>query len=282
MNHAQNFFEQFGVEENQDSVASLVYKCSRGSDEEKCKELRRKIEREKKTLFVIVHDEAHHSASYSGRSHDYINSKPFRTRRNVLVLFVSATPYNLQTCQSQVPTQNEVQWHHDEKERSESLYYGIQQYRERDESHTSGVIRGDSSFEARAARIEKRRKRSEDPRVKSLAIQSRVDALTSEYKVAMRMVATKATEPGRCIDNSDLTCGSETVKIMRTLIDGWRPDGTGIMVLLRVLKISDGKRLAKALRAERERLASADCAPRSRASRVAARTSARAPTLSCV
>ena len=84
------------------SAASFVYKPSENGAEERARALRARIEAEPRTLFLFIHDEAHWQATRDGTAGQIINHDVLRLSRNVLTLFVSATPYNLQTQSSQV------------------------------------------------------------------------------------------------------------------------------------------------------------------------------------
>jgi hypothetical protein len=63
--------------------------------------IKKLIKEERETLFLIVHDEAHWSPT-KNRAGSRINHEDLRCSANVHTLFVSATPYNLLTCDSQV------------------------------------------------------------------------------------------------------------------------------------------------------------------------------------
>ena len=103
--------------------------CKRGSaDEARFQQLRKRIRSEPATLFLVVQDEAHHSATFSGAAHMFMNNATVRASPNVAILRVSATPYNLQTVLAQTPLANEVSWG------DTGAYYGLSEYR----GHASG------------------------------------------------------------------------------------------------------------------------------------------------
>ena len=97
-------------------------------------ELHRRIRANKDTLFLLIVDEAHSWSGVAGKSayDKFVNGPfdadgPMRLAENAITLFVSATPYNLQTGNSQVPVDNE----HDmlgEDEPGGVSYYGLNKY----------------------------------------------------------------------------------------------------------------------------------------------------------
>ena len=78
-----------------------------------------RIKKEPATLFLVIQDEAHHSATFSGAANEFMNDSTVRTSPNVVILRVSATPYNLQTALAQTPLENEIHWG------DRGSYYGI-------------------------------------------------------------------------------------------------------------------------------------------------------------
>ena len=87
-------------------------------------------------------------ATVKGKASELVNNKHLRLGRNVATCFVSATPYSLQTAQSQVPLRNEVHWFECEDAASTSGYYGILQYQEAArQKQTTGTVGADEQFE---------------------------------------------------------------------------------------------------------------------------------------
>ena len=126
---AGDFMPSLGpeLETVEDHVIKLH--CKRGSaDEARFQQLRKRIRSEPATLFLVVQDEAHHSATFSGAAHMFSNNATVRASPNVAILRVSATPYNLQTVLAQTPLANEVSWG------DTGAYYGLSEYR----GHASG------------------------------------------------------------------------------------------------------------------------------------------------
>jgi hypothetical protein len=72
-----------------------------------------KIDANPNTLFLVIHDEAHYEATKGGGADLFINHPATRKNPNVVTLFVSATPYNLVTADSQVPESNIHKWKYD-------------------------------------------------------------------------------------------------------------------------------------------------------------------------
>ena len=101
--------------------------------ESKCNKLReewiQKIKRSPSTLFLVVHDEAHYEATKGGGADKFVNHDVVRESPNVITLFVSATPYNLLTADSQIPVDNIHAWKYDESSvqgASDVKYFGLQ------------------------------------------------------------------------------------------------------------------------------------------------------------
>ena len=94
--------------------------CKTGSaDKARFKAMDERIKKEPATLFLVIQDEAHHSATFSGAANEFMNDSTVRTSPNVVILRVSATPYNLQTALAQTPLENEIHWG------DRGSYYGI-------------------------------------------------------------------------------------------------------------------------------------------------------------
>ena len=93
----------------------------------KCKRWISAIEHNPRTLFLVVHDEAHYEATAGGGADRFINDDVVRTSPNVITLFVSATPYNLLTTDSQIPLCNIHTWQNDGGDADDTgwMYYGL-------------------------------------------------------------------------------------------------------------------------------------------------------------
>ena len=127
--------------------ACVAKLSSGGPDAARFRRFIARVIAEPTTLFLLVHDEAHHSASFGGKAHQFVNDPAIRLAPNVVTLSVSATPYNLVTAGSQIPAAkgripaaNEVHW--DECVAvvaaaasgngggpAPGSYYGVQEYR---------------------------------------------------------------------------------------------------------------------------------------------------------
>jgi hypothetical protein len=141
------------------------------------------------TLVLMIHDEAHYGATAGGAVDLYLNHDALRRKPNVVQLLVSATPYNLQTVTSQIPSRNETDWPRAEAER-DTAYYGLLRYckASQDTNATEGAIRGDEVFEkhckialAHHTTYNPAGRRGKDNREKA----GRRDALIEEYICAM-------------------------------------------------------------------------------------------------
>ena len=116
------------VEEHVIRNAAKGKEIKLGSEAEKVEALRERVNREKDTLFLIVHDEAHFAAvpSNSNLTNRLLNSKDITSAKNVVLLQVSATPYCLLTKNSRVPKNNLVDMVLETQTTDEdSNYYGI-------------------------------------------------------------------------------------------------------------------------------------------------------------
>ena len=169
-----------------------------GRDLPKWQAMVSRIESEPRTLFIVAIDECHWATTSSGQPSDnsdggaldkFINDEHVRNPRsgNVLRLFVSATPYNLQTKFSQIPSENEVSWFEDNTAVSDSSYYGISDFVEKSRSidlrsteDETGFISQDPSFEDAVAK-------SRPTAVREKA-RARADELLYNYKAALATV----------------------------------------------------------------------------------------------
>jgi hypothetical protein len=68
--------------------------------------MEQRIQRERDTLFLLIHDEAHYEATRTDKENTvntFINSKTVLDSSNVLTLLVSVTPYNLVSLNTSIP-----------------------------------------------------------------------------------------------------------------------------------------------------------------------------------
>ena len=100
-----------------------------------------RVQREPKTLFLFIHDEAHWESTKGGVADKHVNDEILRTSSNVFYLAVSATPFNLVTKDSQIPVENEVPWGETDE------YYGQVKFCDMSKYNTfePGSINGTSS-----------------------------------------------------------------------------------------------------------------------------------------
>lgn len=79
-----------------------------------------------RTLFLVVHDEAHWQATEANKN-KYLNDSALVDSANVVVLCVSATPYNLCTRNSRIPKDHVVAWMRTDSDEA-SNYYGLREF----------------------------------------------------------------------------------------------------------------------------------------------------------
>ena len=141
--------------------------------------------------------------------HKFVNANAVRTPEasNVLTLFVSATPYNLQTSKSQVPIANEVDMVREDQS-SPIVYYGLDRYVARtrhvisgasnavQQPQLGGYLAADEAFEIRAAalQLEFAKDHAAFPpgnkaTPNSLRLRARGSALIEEYGYALAEAA---------------------------------------------------------------------------------------------
>jgi hypothetical protein len=213
-----------------------------------------RIKSEQKTLFFFVHDEAHWAATVTKREDDswvsggtdaWVNDEVVRTNKNVITLFVSATPYNLLTKSSQIPEKNVESWFAEDDVASE--YYGLKKYRkktkERAEAPADPAIRDpvppgciitDQEFENSLSYVGNATSRSEE----------RTKLLINHYVSALKVAA----DPDGTPEQSMII----THAMMKDLLTS-TPDGKGKMILIRVLSKDHGRQLATNFKEAREK-----------------------------
>ena len=192
-----------------------------------------------KTLFLVVHDEAHHSATRDQASFELVCSRRLRELPNVRVLFVSATPYNLLTANSQVPPQNEVLW--DDALDEDGAYQGILQMQARSGTNETqavatptsdwlkpGIVTADPNFETKAKTLRAPQDvpLGADTTAAAKREWARLSALRDEYCQAL----TNVVESPDC---REAPAGMTAAACMMRRLCNPREDGTGILVLVR-------------------------------------------------
>ena len=154
--HIQPDMSSSRVEEHVIRNAAKGREIKHGSEAEKVKALRERVNCEKDTLFLIVHDESHFAAVPSNLTDRLLNSKDITPAENVVLLQISATPYCLLTRNSRVPKNNLVDMVLETQSTEEdSNYYGIGKFVEnsklQEESNSTdlkpGVLIDDADFE---------------------------------------------------------------------------------------------------------------------------------------
>ena len=79
-----------------------------GSEAHKMNILKKRILEEKETFFFIVHDEAHYAPLKNNLADFFINDRQIISAPNLILLQVSATPYNLVTQDSRIKKKNRI------------------------------------------------------------------------------------------------------------------------------------------------------------------------------
>ena len=115
-------------------------------------DLKKRVLTEEKTLFFIVHDEAHFAPIQDNLVDGFINDPAIIQAPNVILLQVSATPYCLVTKNSRIPEENVVNWF---SKNDASNYFGIKDFVQNtlqlgemeSDQLEEGTMRVDSTFE---------------------------------------------------------------------------------------------------------------------------------------
>ena len=251
------------VEEHVIRNAAKGREIKHGSEAEKVKALRERVNCEKDTLFLIVHDESHFAAVPSNLTDRLLNSKDITSAENVVLLQVSATPYCLLTRNSRVPKNNLVDMVLETQSTEEdSNYYGIGKFVEnsklQEESNSTdlkpGVLIDDADFENLikttsewSAYVRSLFK----PETKESVVKNTVRF----YGYILQWISAVLAKVQ--LDSSVLKCRlaeflgkSEITSKVLSNING--ENGKGSMVLLRFLKKEDGIYFAKLLREVRD------------------------------
>jgi hypothetical protein len=240
----EKFFSRYGSD-GTGGVGELVYKPAGTGAKAELEQWKERIISEKETLFLFIHDEAHYQATFksgdstwkSGAADKWINDDTIRLSPNVVTLFVSATPYNLLTQNSQVPLDNFECWQSGEDDgppaSGGARYYGLKSYKENPgDGYTAkpGCITDDRDYEEAVGK--RPMPSSADTGVKKVADRKalvRRDVLFDEYAAAMA----KAARPNEQCGDGSFSPSAITQNMMQDLIDV-SEDGKGIMILLRV------------------------------------------------
>ena len=250
------------VEEHVIRNAAKGREIKHGSEAEKVKALRERVNREPDTLFLIVHDEAHFAAVPSNLTDRLLNSKDITSAKNVVLLQVSATPYCLLTRNSRVPKNNLVDMVLETQSTEDSNYYGIGKFVEnsklQEESNSTdlkpGILVDDVDFENLikptsdwSAYVRSLFK----PETKESVVKNTIRF----YGYLLQWISAVLTTVQ--LDSRVLKCRlaeflgkSEMTSKVVANISG--EDGKGSMVLLRFLKKEDGIYFAKLLREVRD------------------------------
>ena len=104
----------------------------------KLNDLLTQIREDDDTLFLIVVDEAHYGTTIKSEFNKFFNDKDMSTRKNLIILQVSATPYSLVTKNSRIPASNRLDWFSEDEE--ENMYYGIKDFIAATENHVLNPV----------------------------------------------------------------------------------------------------------------------------------------------
>lgn len=220
-------------------------------------ELLKQVQSQPKVLFVVTFDQAQFYASPQGVL-DLPYYKEFLEARNVIVLFVTATPYLFQTNCSFVDPNNEVYWSDIRNETdgvsssvvenvhnletNEGTYFGMKEYCESIKwTHQFPLVRQDDAFEKMAVRTSRT---TDDVNLSVL----RCYLLIRHYCAAIMWSAgIKPAEPH---------CTLKTIQIMREIIESpvHNADGSGAMLVIRIPSLELSNLAFESLKNTRDRL----------------------------
>ena len=218
------------------------------------------------TLFLVVHDEAHYEATNGGAADGLINHDVLRYAQNVVTLFVSATPYNLVTQDSQVPEANVVNWEtNDAAAEGTERYFGLKHYEEhrKDADADQGTIK-QGSLCASDAQFNKRVKNLLNGKKDAVSKQSALlRTVISEYVEALKLTDDEHV-PGvvgtcRMFPRNHDCRHSLTERMVRDLVNvpvdtrTGSTLGPGIMIMLRQNKLT-GQQIFDAVIGARNKL----------------------------
>jgi hypothetical protein len=157
----KDFFRMFGEWDSESEFVrgslKLLYRSCQGLQERQSFDtMKQRIKDRPKALFLIILDEAHAGPTKDGQADKFINDDYIRNAKNVVTLFVSATPFNLLSRQSQVPVKNEIRWDDSSGPATPGpTYYGMAEYCKKSvevdknplNKDDEGCIRKDTDFE---------------------------------------------------------------------------------------------------------------------------------------
>jgi len=235
--------------------------------------MEKRITQEQDTLFLVVHDEAHHEANRDPIKkkktavHTFMNSEIILKSKNVVTLLVSATPYNLVSTNSRIPEDNITDWMTSDGEEDKDDYFGLARYAQntlKTPLPNSGYIAADPDFEKRLAKTFKMVQASKPIlRHSQLTCRKatekhklRCEGITNEYICAMKahvdaMQTEGQSKSSACAPDAHTNI-SLTSKIVKDLLNV--KQGRGCMVLVRVTTVELGKTMARRLRKGRNAL----------------------------
>jgi hypothetical protein len=232
--------------------AGRVFKANlKGEPGKLIREVEERIKKKTDVLFLLIHDECHYEATPTGAPNAFLNNDTVLKAENVLMLLVSATPYNLVTLDSRIPPKNVVNWMRNETETGNGEYFGLVQYADRSvrrykdiknsgiSAITTGYIAKDEGFEARCLDKEGSKRRSKNGAKATVSDITRCDLLAKDYAEALQQHTEIAVQEG--VDAYD-----NTQCIVKSLLSD-----RGCMVLVRVTCKDLGKRFAKQIRTGR-------------------------------
>jgi hypothetical protein len=168
---------------------------------------------------LIIQDEAHAGPTKGGQADKFINDEYIRNAKNVVTLFVSATPFNLLIRQSQIPVENEIKW---DGSSGNTTYYGMTEYCKNSvvgkdplNKEYEGCIQKDTVFEEKYNAVKGKG---------AWQNANMFHVLRDEYVEAIAQTQGKTT--GKAAP-------SKWTKLMVDDLVKRRSDGSGIMILLR-------------------------------------------------
>jgi len=127
----------------------LLRNASGGALEKQFNKLINRMKAEKdRTIFFVVHDEAHYAPVRGSFADKLINDPYIQNAENVILLQVTATPYSLITKNSRIETQNQLDMFKlMEENKSSSNYYGIDKFIEKTKKSPdeAGTFKADES-----------------------------------------------------------------------------------------------------------------------------------------
>ncbi|PRP75493.1 hypothetical protein PROFUN_10671 [Planoprotostelium fungivorum] len=93
----------------------VIMYCKKGQSKFDFDTFMDRVEKNKKKLFILVADESHWGINSTGANHAYVNDPRILKAENVIVLLITATPWNMYTTGSRLKKENVVKWVKDKK-----------------------------------------------------------------------------------------------------------------------------------------------------------------------